>query len=402
MTPLDWILLVATTFAAVYWLAALACIAAFARGRAPTAHGAPPVSILKPLRGDDGHLYENLRSVCTQDYPAFEVLCGVRSPRDPATAVVERLAGELGHVDLRLVVDDQVIGANEKVSNVANLARRARHDVLIVADDDIHVDEGYIRSVVAALEDPTVGLVTCLYDGVAGAGLASTLMAMYINEWFLPAALVGTRVEPLRHAFGATMACRRDTLHAVGGFEALADNLADDYWLGRLVSDLGLRVALSPFIVHNVVQEGSLRALAQHELRWARTFRALRPVSYLLALTTHGIPLSLAWLALGGGVPAEIAAAAHVGLRVFGRAAVHRCLGRPPVWREAWLVPVRDVATFAIAVTSFFGRTVRWNGERLRVRHGGRIEVTADLAGAGDVVRGPAAARLEGKWPEPS
>lgn len=375
MSTIDILFLSAVGFAAVYWLIATASVVGFGRRRVAAGWVSPPVSVLKPLRGDDGYLYTNLRSFCRQDYPRFEILFGVRDRHDPAVAVVERLMREFPDLRLKLIVDNRAIGSNPKVSNLANLVRHAKHDTLILADSDMRVEAGYIRTVVAPLEDPSVGLVTCLYRGIAPSGIASRLGAMFINEWFVPSALVATHIEPLRHAFGATIACRRETLSSIGGFEVLADHLADDYMLGWLVSRRRLRVVLVPYVVENVVHEPNVLALVLHELRWARTFRTLRPVSYFFSLFTYGIPLSLLWL-IAGATPAlaSVAAGAHVALRCASRIVLYRSLGQPVPWSDTWLVPIRDLASFTLGILSFFGRTVRWKNEAFHVRPDGCLE----------------------------
>lgn len=372
---IDSVFFAVTVFAALYWVAALACVARYARRRPWPSRLSRPVTILKPLCGDDGHLYENLASFCRQDYPSFEILLGIRDHGDSAVPVVDRLIHEFPDVEIRLVVDDRTIGANLKVSNLANLLRHAKHETLIIADADMRVGTDYIAAVAGALEDGDVGLVTCLYRGVAGCRLSSKLGAMFINEWFFPAALVGTHVEQLRHAFGATIACRRDTLHAIGGFEATANHLADDYMLGRLVHRGGLRVVLVPYLVDNVIADTSLRQLAVHELRWARTFRTLRPLAYFCSLFTFGIPVSLGWLAASFGSPlAGGALLAHVMLRCLGRMMLARAVGREVRGRDAWLVPMRDVLSFVVGLVSFLGRTVRWNDTDFYVRPDGRLQ----------------------------
>jgi len=346
-------------------------------------------------------LYENLRSFCLQDYRSFEIVFGVRYLHDPAVAVVERLRHEFPGLELKLVADSRTIGTNLKVSNLANLVRHAKHDTLIVADSDMRVGPGYVRAVVWPLEDRRVGLVTCLYRGVAPYGVASQLGAMFINEWFLPAALVGTHVERLRHAFGATIACRRDTLRSIGGFEAVADQLADDYMLGWLVSKRGLRVVLVPYVVDNVVTERNLRTLVLHELRWARTFRTLRPVTYFCSLFTYGIPLSLLWLAASRGTRAAcVALALHVGLRAVGRLGLYRSLGQPPPWSDTWLVPIRDVVSFVVGILSFLGRTVRWNDEQFRVRRDGRLERRVGTGNGQRLAGSAESARPASEWEE--
>src|SRR3989442_1520813 len=360
-------------FAALCSVAAFGFAARYGRSHPSRSDCSPPVTILKPLRGDDGQLYENLASFCRQDYRSFEIVFGVRDRHDPAMVVVERLIQDFPDLELKLLIDDRTIGTNLKVSNLANLVGSAKHDILIIADSDMRVGPDYIRAVVGRLAEPHVGLVTCLYRGVAPSGVASTLGTMYINDWFLPAALIGTHIEPLRHAFGATIACRRETLGAIGGFEAVADHLADDYMLGRLVSRLGLRVALVPYLVDNIIAESNVRSLLVHELRWARTFRTLRPLPYFCSLFTFGIPLSLLWLVVSrGSSAAGIATVAHVGLRCIGRMALSRPLGPHLRWSDVWLVPIRDVLSFVVGIVSFLGRTVRWNDAEFHVRPDGR------------------------------
>jgi ceramide glucosyltransferase len=371
---LEHFLLALTLLSALYWLGAVLCAAAFARRRLPTRGWTPPISVLKPLLRNDGQLYDNLRSFCEQDYPAFQVLFGVQDESDPAVPVVDRLVREFPHLDLRLVVNDRIIGPNRKISNVANLCREARHEVLVLADSDMRVGRDYLRAVVAPLEDKAVGLVTCLYRSAPRPGLGATLAAMFINEWFVPAVLVGSRVQPLRHAFGSTIACRRGPLAAIGGFEAVADYLADDYMLGSLISQRGLRVVLSPYIVENAGGERDLPGLFFRELRWTRTFRTMRPLSYFLSGITHGVPLSLLFLlSTGFSGLALIMTAAHLGLRGAGGLAVYSALGLPAPRGRLWLVPLRDGLSFVTWLLSFLGQSVRWNDRRLRVDANGKL-----------------------------
>ncbi|PYM28370.1 MAG: hypothetical protein DMD78_00445 [Candidatus Rokuibacteriota bacterium] len=401
MSSVDLVFLGPVLFAAAYWVVAFGCAARYGGSWRGVTTCSPPVTILKPLRGDDGQLYENLASFCRQEYPTFEIVLGVRDRQDPAIAVVDRLIQDFPHVELTLVIDDRTIGTNLKVSNLANLARHAKHDMLIVVDSDMRVGPGYIGAVVGPLAEPRVGLVTCLYRGVAPGGLASRLGAMFINEWFFPAALVGIRIEPLRHAFGATIACRRETLGAIGGFEAVADHLADDYMLGRLVSGLGLRVVLVPYVVDNVITERGVRSLLVHELRWARTFRTLRPLPYFCSLFTFGIPLSLLWFVLSqGGAAAGVATLAHIGLRCLGRLVLSRSLGPHLRWSDTWLVPIRDVLSFLVGIVSFMGRTVQWNEAKLRVRPDGRLEPARGGVNQHALGRAAAPPPLASKWEE--
>jgi ceramide glucosyltransferase len=345
----------------------------FARRPAPRLVAGPPVTILKPVCGDEPSLYENLKSFCDQEYPAFQVVFGVRHPSDPAVAVVERILQEHPERDIRLVVNDRVWGGNYKASNLANMYEAAKHDLLVVADSDMRVDPSYLASIVGPVLDPAVGAVTCLYSGRPGRGVWSALGAMFVNEWFIPAALVARAGNVVPLCFGSTMALRRDVLEAIGGFAALADHLADDYVLGALVKARGLRIELSSYVVENVITEPSLSALFLHELRWARTVRSVQPLGYSLSFVTYTLPVSFLYLVLSAGSPlAGAVFAAAAALRLVAHAVSRRTLGVKGPWRP-WLVPARDALCAAVWAASFFGRTVRWRGQEISVRPGGRL-----------------------------
>jgi len=357
-----------------YWAWAAVRARAFARRRRAPSTFTPPVSVLKPLCGAQPWLYETLRSFCDQAYPSFQIVFGVSDPGDPAIDVVHRLQREFPGLDLGLVVDAHARGANPKLSNVINIYKAARHDVIVLADSDVRVGPDYLEAVVAPLADTGTGLVTCLYQASPMPGLSSALGAMYINDWFFPSALVAADAQPLAYAFGATIACRRDVLDALGGFDSVADYLADDYMLGRAVAATGRRVELSPLVVETVAREQDFRALVGHELRWARTIRSVRPVGYLMSFVTFGFPLSLLAVVCGGATPVTLAAlAANVVTRLWSRWAALPRPGARPRRHDAWLLPVRDVVSLGIWLLSFCGRTVRWYGQPFTVDRRGRL-----------------------------
>jgi ceramide glucosyltransferase len=335
----------------------------------------PPITILKPVCSRERSLYQNLRSFCEQDYPAYQVIFGVRDPGDPAIAVIEQLIRDLPHRDLRLVVDARIVGANYKMSNLANMLATADHDILVVADSDVRVGGDYLTAIAAPFEDPSVGAVTCLYAGVPVENSSSILASMFINEWFFPTVHVGLLFEKLRFCFGATMAIRRKALEAIGGFEALASYLADDYMLGKLTSDHGYKIKLSPYIVDIVVDELTFKTMFLHELRWARTMRAVRPASFACTFLTDAVPVSIIVamafdLDAGGVLLIGLALALRIGLHYAVRAPLHVAAPARP-----WLVPVRDLLSFAVRIASFLGRSVSWRGQKFRVRSDGQMLV---------------------------
>jgi ceramide glucosyltransferase len=276
---------------------------------------------------------------------------------------------------LKLVVNERDVSVNPKVANLVNLLASAEHDVLVIADSDIRVGPDYLRAVVAPLADPRVALVTCLYRaGGSGRGWGA-LARLFIEEWFFPSALVSATGR-MRHGFGATLAFRRATLDAIGGFEAVGAYLADDYMLGERMAARGGRVVVSPYVVETRVAERSFAALFFHELRWSRTMRAVRPVGYFLAAVTYGFVWSaLALVATGAAWPAVMVAGAHVGVRGLVHRAAHRALSggdrRRPA--PAWLLPVRDALSLVLWAAAFTGRTVRWGPHRFVIDLFGRL-----------------------------
>ena len=337
----------------------------------------PPITLIKPLHGNEPGLYENLKSFCTQDYPAFQVLFGVAQESDEAVPVVRRVLAEHPELDLALVIDDRQIGSNRKICNVANCHARARHDLLVIADSDMRAPTDYLRRVASVFEDDAVQAGTCLYAGRATGGLASWLGSAYINEWFLPSVLVATRFGPLTYCFGATMAIRRNALEQIGGFERLANELADDYRLGNLVAGQGGRVALIPCIVENMTNEPSLGGLLKHELRWARTVRSVQPAGYAFSFLTYVVPASLLF-ALVNASEHPAAALAAIAWAIGLRALMHD-IARTNVSSQLpaayGLTVLRDLLCFGVWVAGFASRTVQWQGYEFKVDKQGHMEL---------------------------
>jgi ceramide glucosyltransferase len=332
-----------------------------------------PVSILKPLRGTDPEMYESFRSHCLQDYPEYEIVFGVSDANDPAIQLVEQLKAEFPQRVITLMVCRENLGANTKVSNLAQMVREARHEYLIVNDSDIRVEPDYLRRVLAPLADPKVGLVTCLYCGIANATLGSRLESLGISTDFCAGVLVAQTVENgIRFGLGSTLAFRRRDLQAIGGFEALVDYLADDYQIGSRIATLGLKVKLSDVVVDTFLPRYTLRGFFDHQLRWARTVRDSRFWGYVGLGLTFGLPwvvLALifsrgaawAWALLACTAAIRLAVAIVVGKSVLQDRQVVRSLA---------LIPVRDVFALLVWIVSFAGHSIVWRGDHFSLENG--------------------------------
>jgi ceramide glucosyltransferase len=336
--------------------------------RDPVATRFPGISILKPVRGRDPEFYEAIRSHAVQEYPGeFEILFGIADPQDPALEDFERLRVEFPTLTIRLV-HSTTTALNGKVGVLQDLARRAKHDILLVNDSDIRVPQGYLRQVIAPLEDPNVGMVTCLYRATA-ATFPGRFEALGIVTDFAPSTLVAPMVGINEFGLGSTLVFRRKDLEAVGGFAALADYIADDYQLAKRITGLGLRVHLSKTVVETRLGEETWSGIWHHQLRWHRTIRVSRGAYVGLPVTNASL---WALIALGAGAwwLAAPLIAARISMAVV---AGWRVLGSPLAIRMAPLVPFRDLWGFAVWAAGLTGSTVRWRGKLLRLLPDGRI-----------------------------
>jgi ceramide glucosyltransferase len=331
----------------------------------------PPVTVLKPLCGAEPGLYENLRSFCLQEYPQFQIVFGVCDREDPALTVVARLLEEFPNLPMDVVVDPRQHGGNRKVSSLINMLGRARHDVLVMADSDAYVGPDYLATVTTPLLDRKVGLVTCIYHGEPTQRIWSRLGAMYVNEWYMPSVLLARLFGHEGYASGQTVCMRRETLQGIGGLRTIADHLADDYRLGELIRGLGLRIALSPYMLRAEHHEPTLDLLVRHEVRWMRTLRILRPRSFGLIFFGFSLPLALLGLLLCAidASPSmlartlfEVTLVARVGLHF-----AHRLHGERPLLADLWLLPARDLLLCWVWWRTFFTSRITWRGSEFDV-----------------------------------
>jgi ceramide glucosyltransferase len=353
----------------------------------PTASNTlPPASLFKPLKGASADLYDNLASFCRLDYPVYQLLCGVRDPHDPAVAVVERLQRDFPACDIALIVKPDTIGSNAKVDTLHRLATEAKYDIFVISDGDVCVAPGYLRAIIPPLADAKVGLVTCPYRGGATTPVPALIESLIMNSAFSPQVIVASQVEKTTYAFGATMAVKRQCVEAIGGFRAIADYLADDYYLGYLVSKAGYDVRIVPHVVETNPGVTSLRDLFHHQLRWARTQRNCRPGGYVGTLVTFGT----VWAVLGlvGSTSAFIhtLSLGAIVLRLLSVGVTNGIFLQSRLTLQwLWLIPLTDLFSFFIWGVSLWGNTVHWGEQTFLVERNGKmtrvIEETRQDAG---------------------
>ncbi len=260
----------------------------------------PPISILKPLCGLDGDAYESLASFCRQDYPNYQVIFAVRDPQDLAMKMAQKIIDNFPDIDAQLVVSDRTIGTNLKVSNLANAAAIAKHDILLLADSDIRVGPDYLQQVIQPLIHSNVGVVTCLYRS-SGQGWVANLEALGTASEFHPSVLVGSKLGGIEFALGSTIVIHKSVLKGIGGFEAISDYLEDDFQIGHLSTQAGYEVVLSSYVVEHVLTASSLTDSLHRQIRWMRGTRVSRPWGHVGLIFTYGTVTSLLFLLLTKG-----------------------------------------------------------------------------------------------------
>lgn len=335
------------------------------------------VTILKPVKGVDAGSYDNFASFCRQEYAGpLQIVFAAASTDDPVIPVIRQLITDFAELDISLVVDPAIHGPNYKVSNLINAFPRARHDIIIICDSDIRVTPDYLRSVTSHFIDPQIGLVTSPYRTSSVHNSATALEATGFTAEMIPNVLVALQLEGLSFALGASMAVRRDALASIGGLEALADYLADDYQLGNKVHRAGWGIALDGCFVESMIKAESLMSVLSRQLRWARTMRASRPGGYLASGITLPFPAAVLALLVAPSLTTGLAAA---GLMYTVRLIVSTLFSRQLVKdgllpRWLWLLPLRDMLSFFCWALSFLGNRVEWRGSRFVLKPGGKIE----------------------------
>lgn len=372
------VLLIALAPLGYYFVAILAAIRFFRRERAKKLPDfTPPVSLLKPVLGVDFGTRENFKSFCEQNYPEFEILFCVNELSDPAVPIIRELMTQFPGRSIQILSGAKQLGSNRKVNNLVLLTREAKYNMLVQSDGDVRVGPNYLREVVAPFADQSVGVVSCFYRGIAEPNLGAEMEAIGATSDFFAGALVADWTEGVTFALGASVATTKSWLGKIGGYEALANLLADDYEIGNRIHRAGGKVLLSREAVWTMYPAQTGKSFWEHQVRWARTVRLVRPASYFALLFTHGLPWAL--LAALAAPTAWVGSAflfAYLVLRLtMAQVAGVWGIGDEVLRRKLWLVPLRDAICFVVWLASFGSDRVNWGGVEYVIQNGEMKEV---------------------------
>ena len=374
-------------FPFIYYAIAVYAIGRFFRDPSvrprPKSGYTPPVSILKPVRGLDPGAYENFASFCRQDYPEYETLFCVDRD-DPAVPVLEKLVHDFPDRRIRLIYGSGRAAINDKVARLGRLASEARYETLVISDSDVRVAPDYLRTIVAPLDDPAVGAVTCFYTHSDEHTLAQHLQTIGMMSDFSAGVLAARQLDGVKFTLGPTIATTRARLAGFGGYEAIENQPGDDLLVGRLIAQQGYRVELLAYSFDVVADYSSLADLLHKRLRWMIVMRHMRPWGHLGLIFTQGLFWSLVAIAIHPTLPI---ACAYLGAYAVLRITITLMIGQwglrqKGLWKQTALVPVWDALAFCLWLASFLGRTVRWRGARYYIRNG---ELVPAVTRAADV-----------------
>ena len=383
MSPLERVFLFVAAIPFIYYSIALYSSGRFFRmpglRRTHNDRFTPPVSNLKPVRGSDPEMYENFASYCRQDYPEYEVIFCTGGPDDAAVPVIQKLMVDFPACRIRLLFSDGHTAVNDKVAKLRRLIEEASYEIVVINDADVRVEPGYLRSVVAPLENPKTGAVTCMYVSTREMNLVERLQTIGMLSDFYPGLLVAWQLDGVKFALGQTIVTTRSRIRNFGGYESLENRPADDLLVGRLIAEQGCEVVLLPYAVNAVPDFESLRGFWDKRTRWMTVMRHMRPWGHVGLIFTFGLVWSLAAIAAH---PTIMVAAAYLGVYAMFRCAMTYVVGvrglkQSGLWKKMLLIPLWDATAFAIWLASFFRRSVRWRGVQYRIRDGKLILATS-------------------------
>jgi ceramide glucosyltransferase len=371
------ILLIALAPLAYYVTGIVSAVRFFKRERAKVLpEFTPPVSLLKPVRGLDFDSYENFASFCQQDYREYEILFCVNEMSDRAVPVIQKIIAEYPQRRIRIFSNAPQIGSNRKVNNLALLTREAKYEIVVQSDGDVRVGPKYLREVVAPFADSSVGATSCFYRGIVERNLGAELEAVGATSDFFAGALIADWKEGVTFALGASVTTTKTWLRTIGGYESLANLLADDYEIGNRIHKAGGRVLLSREPVWTTYPAQTVKSFWEHQVRWARTVRFCRPISFLGLVFTHGLP----WAVFAAIVaPNSYVAAAYLLAYLVLRFVMASVVG---IWgigddvlrRKMWLIPLRDAVHFVVWLFSFTSNRITWGNSQFMLKGGEMIE----------------------------
>ncbi len=334
----------------------------------------PPVTVLKPVRGLEKDLKSSLGSICTQDYPKYQVVYSVQDPEDPAFPILEEIQEEVGSERVSVVISTVQAGANGKVNNLLGAIEQARHEIIIISDSDTHLRPDYIESIVAPLSNLDVGCVCTLFKVTRADRWFEKMELLTINADFIPSVIFAEVTGASNACLGPSLAIGRGTLQELGGLESLTDYLVEDYELGRRVWTSGKKMTLLPYLIDVVVDLENWHQWWNHQVYWDQNTYLAQPWPFIATILIRAVPFALLFaIARGGDTLGLAVLAGAIALRLLTAAITLKRLGDTEGLWSLYLLPLRDTVGLIFWLLAFTKRTVVWRGVEFRLTGNGKM-----------------------------
>ena len=325
----------------------------------------PPISILKPLKGLEDNLFDNLASLCDQDYPEYEMICSLQDLNDPAYRVASKVKEKYPETKIRIMVEKRADGLNPKVNNLMAAYRQARYSYLLISDSNVMVEKDYLKQIVQPMKDGKIGLVNNLIRGVGGKTIGSVFENLHLNSFILGNVCFLNTFLEIPCVIGKSMLMRKEDLEAIGGLRAFKDVLAEDHLIGKKIRERGQKVIVSSYLIDNVNEYWGFRKFLNRHVRWGKMRWKLLGVRYALELITNPVFLACLFLFSNGVTYESFLFVLIVGmLKVFGDSYLGQLIGvrlNPGLY---FLSPFKDLLMGLLWFVPFVSDTVTWRGNR--------------------------------------
>jgi ceramide glucosyltransferase len=325
----------------------------------------PGISILKPLKGLDDNLFDNLASICMQDYPEYEVIFSLRDQNDPAYKVAGKIKDKYPDKDITILVERCNAGLNPKINNLIPAYKIAKFEHILISDSNIMVDKNYLREIVGPMRDPEVGLVSNMIKGTGGRTFGSIFENLHLNSFVLGSVCFLDKLLKMPCVVGKSMLMKKQDIEAIGGFKAVKDVLAEDYLIGQKMHKMGKKVILSSYIIKNVNEYWGIRKFINRHTRWGKLRWKIGGIRYFSELFSNAVFMSVLPIFLWEPSRITLAFAAGVSsIKILGDFYIGRKIKIKMSFLLYFLSPVKDIIIGLIWFAPILSTTVVWRGNR--------------------------------------
>ena len=325
----------------------------------------PPISILKPLKGLDDNLFDNLESFCMLDYPEYEIIFSLQDFNDPAYKVARKIKDKYPDKDIAIVVEHCEDGLNPKVNNLIPAYRVAKHQHILISDSNVMADKYYLREISRPMNEQGVGLVSNLIKGVGGRSIGSIFENLHMNSFVMGSVCFLDKFLKMPCVIGKSMLMKKRDIEAIGGLKAYKDVLAEDYMIGKMMQESGKKVVLSSYVINNVNHYWGIRKFINRHTRWGKLRWKIGGIKYFSELIGNAVFMSTLPIMLWEPSKITVSFALLVALlKASGDFYIGRRAASDLNPFFYFLAPVKDIVIGLIWFVPLVSNTVSWRGHR--------------------------------------